>query len=401
MADIKNYMDVKLFSDFEVRMEDIIVTADMFRSDKLIKLFTYMVCNRKNHIRIQDLCEILWNEGESDNPTGALKNLFYRLRVMLDQQFHRKDFIITLRGAYTWNPEIEVSIDVERFTQGVKSATLETEIPKKIEKLEDAFQQYTGAFMPGFATEIWIIQQATYYHSVFISAVKDLAALYLNDKSYEKVEVLCNKALLQEALDEDIHCFLLKALIADGKKTIALDHYKHTKDLLQMELGTTPSKTMQSLYQELLKGMKNEELDLGVVQKELADTDESNGAYFCEYSVFKEMYTLQSRQAKRLGFAVHCGMITIEPKKAFPLGSDAYRKFVEYTMGVLKNVVLETLRSGDIAARFSATQFILLLPTCDYEGGLIAMERIQQHFELEATKYQAHLICDLKEMDLF
>lgn len=401
MTEEKNKVYVKMFSDFEIRMEAVIVKADMLRSDKLIKLFTYMICNRKNNIRISDLCEILWSEDESDNPTGALKNLFYRLRMILDQHFHRKDFIMTLRGAYAWNPEIEVIVDTEVFSESLKKAMNEPDLDAKQELLETATRLYTGSFMPNYATEFWILQQSAYYHSMFITGVKELAELYHQRKLYEKIEVLCNKALQQEALDEDIHCLLLQALINEGKKTLAADHYKHVRDLFQSELGTTPSKRMQGLYQQLLEGMKNEEMDLRIVQKELTENMEASGAYFCEYGVFKEMYTLQARQAKRLGIAVHCGMVTIEPKKNFPLGSEVYRRFEDQTMTILKNVILTTLRSGDIVARFSATQYILLLPTCDYEGGVIALGRIKHNFYGIATGVQANLICDLKEMDLF
>lgn len=56
---------------------------DTFHSEMMTKLLVYILCYRKKEMPIQELTEALWDEDESDNPTGALKNLMYRLRNLL------------------------------------------------------------------------------------------------------------------------------------------------------------------------------------------------------------------------------------------------------------------------------------------------------------------------------
>lgn len=401
MEDERDLIRVKMFSNFEMEMDGKVLTDETIRSNMLVKLLTYILCNRKNVINASDLCDILWRDGESDNPIGALKNLCYRLRTILKNTFEVNDFIKTLRGAYAWNTEKKVVIDAEVFEQKYQAAKQQEDDAEKIKLLEEALQLYTGEFLPKFSSEHWILQQTTYYHSLYVSCIKLLAVLYEQAKEYEKMEILCINALKHEELDEKIHVFLMKAYILSGKKQKAEAHYKTASNLLYSQLGTKPSKEMQELYQELLKEEKNEQDDLLQIQQDLEVTREKlNGAYYCEYGVFKEIYSLQQRQAKRLGIAVYCGLLTIESTLNLPMKSDAYRRFRDMTMDTLKAVITSSLRSGDVAARYSATQYVILLPTCDYEGGLIALERIEENFYRIATRYHAKLLWDLKEMDL-
>lgn len=392
---------VKMFSYFEMEIDGKTLSDETLHSNMLVKLLVYILCNRKAIISANDLCDVLWREDESDNPIGALKNLLYRLRTILKKTFDENDFIKTLRGAYAWNTDIEVIIDAEVFENKYNEAKQMEDVGKRIAVLEEALDLYTGDFLPKFMSEHWILRQTTYYHSLYISLIKLLAQSYEKVGNYEKMEILCINALKYENLDESIHCLLMKAYIKQRKNSQAKEHYKQTSELLYSQLGTTPSKEMQNLYKEILREIKNEEMNLAMIQDEIATAKENTyGAYFCEYGVFKEIYALQQRQAKRLGIAVYCGLITIESNLDLPLDSNAYRKFRDGTMETLKATIVSSLRSGDVIARYSATQFILLLPTCDYEGGLIALERIEENFYRIATRYHAKLRCDLKEMDL-
>lgn len=394
-------LHVKMFSYFEMSYQGKVLSDETIRSNMLVKLLAYLLCNRKTVISATDLCDVLWQEGESDNPIGALKNLLYRLRTILKKSFGDVEFVKTLRGAYVWNEDIPVVIDAEVFENKCKEAKQEVDVLKKQLLLEEALSLYKGKFLPKFTTEHWILRQSIYYHNLYVTSSKLLAKVYEEIQAYDKMELLCNKTLKSEELDESIHCLLMKAYIHQKKNAKAEEQYKQASSLLYSQLGTKPSKDMEDLYQELLKEMKNEQMSLVQIQDEIVHAKEkTSGAYFCEYGVFKEIYNLQQRQAKRFGIAIYCGLLTIESNLQLPLNSNAYRKFRDMAMSTLKNVVITTLRSGDVIARYSATQYIVLLPTCDYEGGLIALERIETNFYSIATRYHAKLICDLKEMDL-
>ena len=57
------------------------------------------------------------------------------------------------------------------------------------------------------------------------------------------------------------------------------------------------------------------------------------------------------------------------------------KKFlIEQGMKNLKNTLKKVLRIGDVAARYSDSQFIVLLPTCTYESSVAVAKRVTEHF---------------------
>lgn len=49
-------------------------------------------------------------------------------------------------------------------------------------------------------------------------------------------------------------------------------------------------------------------------------------------------------------------------------------------MKKMQDILLSSLRSGDVVTRYSGSQYILLLPTCQYETARKVMERIERTF---------------------
>jgi len=56
------------------------------------------------------------------------------------------------------------------------------------------------------------------------------------------------------------------------------------------------------------------------------------------------------------------------------------RFLIEQGMKNLKNTLKKVLRIGDVAARYSDSQFIVLLPTCTYESSLAVSKRVAENF---------------------
>lgn len=74
---------IQMFGRFAMEGNGAMLDEDKIRSGMMTKLIAYLLCFRKKEISTQELIEALWDEEDSDNPAGALKNLVYRLRTML------------------------------------------------------------------------------------------------------------------------------------------------------------------------------------------------------------------------------------------------------------------------------------------------------------------------------
>ena len=397
-------LNVRTFDHFQISCGEGLLDANTIRSDMVMKLLAYMVCHHDRVITVQELSEVLWQEDESDNPAGALKNLMYRLRVLLKNTWGDIPFIITGKGSYKWNPEISITIDAEEFEKFCKEAGKETAVNKKIDKSLKAVRLYTGVFLQELNSEYWVVTLSAYYHSLYLTTSKKLADGLVKSGEFGKAEEICRSVLQIDPLDEEMHCQLIRALMAQKKRKLALDHYHDATQLLYDSLGVRPSQELRDLYDELLTEQHDEEADISMVELELqemqAETDDSqpDGAFQCEYGVFQKIYTQQARSGERLGISIHLALMTILPAVQADHDGDTYHAAVKRAMEIMQDVLLHSLRSADIICRYSENQFLIMLPACQYENAVMVMKRLQDHYYNKKESEKADIRYSIDEV---
>lgn len=393
-------LDVILFDNFQISSDEKILEEKDIRSDMVTKLLVYMVLHRNGNVSLQELSDVLWGDEGCDNPLGALKNLMYRLRNILKKNLGDYPFIITGRGYYRWNEEIQLTIDVEEFEKYCKMAEEEKDIGKKIGYELEADSYYREKFLPQYIDKYWVMSLSVYYHSLYLNMVKELAKNLEIEKRFFEMEEVCHNALAIDELDEDLHYYFIRALVSQNKQNMAVEHYKKTSDLLYDSLGIRPSERLRGVYDDLMKQQHTTEMDIGIIKSELASAkDGRKGAFFCDYGVFKKNYELEVRRAKRLGISVYLGLITVTPQLNLKLDSPAYVNTVKLGVKQMQNILMGALRSGDVITRYSAAQFILMLPACKYEDAVHVMERILGRFDQLDHKARVKIMYSLEELD--
>ncbi len=373
-------LDVQMFGDFRIKNEDGVLTSENIRSEMLTRLLTYIVCHRKKSLTVQEFIEVLWPEDESDNPAGALKNLMYRLRNLLKKTWGAYDFILTGRGTYQWNPDIVLNVDTEKFENYCKNICSDGNAEEEIQKGKEAIGLYKGSFLPELASEYWVISMSTYYNTLFLSEVKKLAALMEQEKDYAELEQLCIRELGFEPLDEEIHCYLMRALIAENKQEAADQHYKKTVKYFYDTLGVRPSEEMQQIYEEMQKRQHEHESNIDIIQEELREKSLPTGAFLCEYGVFRKIYALESRSSSRMGIPIHLTLMSVHLElRAMEKQIDCKGALNE-AMDKLEKTLVRGLRNSDIVCRYSVNQFLIMLPACQYEDAKMVVNRLKDRF---------------------
>lgn len=372
-------LNVKMFGKFQISDKNKALDAESMRSEMLMRLLAYLLSHRKTGVTAQELIEVLWPEDESDNPAGALKNLMYRLRKLLNQQWGTNRYILTGRGTYQWDPKIVMHVDMERFEECCREVFQSED--RQVQELMgmEAVEIYSGMFLPELSSEYWVISMGTYYHSTYLSMVKTLAGILEEDKKYTRMEEVCRKALQTEPMDEEIHCFLLRALIADNKQKLAADHYRETVKYFYDSLGVRPSEEMEAIYEELQKIQHDHESNIDIIQEDLREK-QASGAFLCEYGVFRKIYALESRSSGRLGISVHLTLMSLHLDFQLPKDDETYKKLVGEGMALLEQTLLHGLRSSDIVCRYSVNQYLIMLPACQYEDAKMVVNRLKDSF---------------------
>ncbi len=372
-----------MLGGFEISTTKNKLNIEIFRSDMLVKLLSFLIIHRERALYIQDLSNALWQDDETDNPAGALKNLMYRLRLILKKVFGNHEFIITNRGTYQWNCEIEIILDFEVFEEKCKNAKKAGNLgdfAKETKLYEEAIVLYKGGFLAKYSEVHWIVPLASYFHSLFLSSVKNLAQTYMNTGKYEEIEQVCTKALKIEMVDERMYIYIIKSLILQNKRILAIEYYNKAEKILYTSLGIQKTQAMCSVHKELLEMQIFEQTkDIQEIHNDIVKDDIHGEVFVCGFEIFKELYKIEARKIKRLGIEIYVILFSIELINVTDnVKINVLKK--EKAMEKLLNITRNSLRSGDVISKYSNTQLIILLTECNYENCLIITERISKTF---------------------
>lgn len=369
-----------MFKMFTVRFGDIMINGDDMKSDRLLRLFAYLLYNHERIIPSSELVDMLWCFEEVDNPIGALKNLVYRLRVLLKKTFSISDLITTGKGSYSINKDYHIEVDALNFEKECQKEM------NTIDEYEEFSCLYTGKYLVEVEDDHNVITKRTYYDSVYIERIMEYANLLEEQGEYAKMEHVVKRALEINQLEEELYELLIRSLYYQKQYKQAAEMYRKTTELLYKSLGVKPSESMQNLFEMIKKQSHSEDADIIEIQKDLA-AETPEGAFLCEYGTFREIYNMHSRLMGRLGICAHMCLVSVVNRK--PRDSEDDQKYVEKIMEKMQSAMLSGLRIGDVLSRLSVNQFIVLLPSCNYENSSMVMNRVLRkiRYSLNHTRF--------------
>lgn len=374
---------VNTLGKFQISNDQGSINDKNIRSDMLKKLLLYLFLHRDHSLTIQELCTALWQEDEIDNPAGALKNLMYRLRNLLKTELGEGDYLLSKKGFYSWNSEIGVILDCEEFEKNLEMARKsDVENEDRLRHYEDALEMYEGDFMLSSTDAFWVLTLSTYYRSMYITSVKELAQLYLELGKYQQMESLCVEALRYETVDEQLHALLVKAYMCQNKQTQAKEAFEKMEKILYDQLGVRNTPQLTQLGEELISMNNGEALsDINQMSTEITE-EKVDGAYLCGYTVFREIYHLEARKIKRLGLSEYLVLFTIamDAKVVSEIGKETAKENMRKAMDNLEKALCDTLRIGDVVSRYSSTQYVVMLNSCSYENSALVSNRVLSRF---------------------
>lgn len=371
-------LSINLLGGFSMEHGGRTLTDEINRSQKLWSVLAYLVIHRDRDIPQSEFIEQFWQEDNSTNPASALKTLLYRIRAMIEPLFGEDiQPVISRRGAYTWNREIPCEVDLDRFEALCLQAQQDgLDNKKKLELYREATALYKGPLLPKLSDQIWLMPLATHCHSLFVAAVKEQSGLLVEQGLYEELTELCLRAAELDPTNEELQVLAIRALLYQGRNSEALTLYENATELLYRSLGIRASDELRSLYAQIMAVEQGLETDLEVIQTDLLGAADREGAFVCEYGFFKEVYRLEVRRSDRSGTCVHIALLTV----TMPDGSAPALKQLNMTMDQLLVALKAQLRSGDVISRYSAMQYVVMLPAANFEDSNKVMERVVSAF---------------------
>lgn len=388
---------VNMLGEFSIRFGNRIITQNKGRTKQVWMLIEYLIANRKKDVSIDKIIEVLWPEDDCSDPLNALKNLVYRARKLLKGLSGGDiEYITFNRNTYAWNNSLQCEIDTEQLEALWKDASNENmSVQERIQKYLDAIRYYKGEFLPKSSVMSWVVSANANYSTVYNECVIKVCALLMTENRFDDIILICENALNYSLFEEEIHKALLRAYTAAHKYEKALAHYNYVDDLFLKEFSVGVSESFVDIYRQIKGRMASTELDLTVIKNDLGEAGNKEGAFYCDYDVFKDLYKVQARSISRTGQQVFIVLFTVCDRE----GNLINREEKEAALEILKNSIVGSLRKGDIVSAYSGLQFIAMLPLITYENAQMVGKRIQKTFQMHYSKNDVQILTKINPID--
>jgi predicted ATPase/DNA-binding SARP family transcriptional activator len=233
------------------------VAADGLRVDiggpRLRALLARLALDAGRAVTVQSLASALWADDEPSDPANAVQSLVARLRRVLPE----KTAVRSASGGYALDlpPEAVDALRFELLAREGRRALTGGDAPAAAQRLRAALALWRGDSLTDVADAPFARAARVRLQELRLSATEDCLEAELEvgaDTSRLVVEL---EALTAEhPLRERLRGLLLRALLADGRRTEALAAYEAFRRLAAEELGADPGPDLQALHLAALRG---------------------------------------------------------------------------------------------------------------------------------------------------
>lgn len=372
-------LQVQMLGQFTLRYGDRTISDSDDRSRRVWSLLAYMIYNHGRSFAQEELIHLYWSNGEkSADPGNALKSIFHRIRTALDKLQPGLGRLLIRRkaGRYFWNNAMPLSLDIEDFEAHFHAAEAAGDDDVRLAEYQAALALYAGDPLPRMTDEIWTIPIVAYYHSLYTRAAAGAIELLEKQERTAEAVALCRRAIHIEPYQEDLYEHLMRGLLRTGDMKGAMSVYEEMSELLFAHFGVMPSETLRTLYRQATRTVNDRTLTMDEVCSQLEEPAPHGGAMVCEYDFFKILYRAEARSIARNGHSANICLLSVSGKD----GEMLARRSLDPAMNNLQVLVQNNLRRGDVIARCSISQYIILLPQANYENSRMVADRLVSAF---------------------
>ena len=372
-------LQVQMLGQFTLRYGDRTISDSDDRSRRVWSLLAYMLYNHGRSFAQEELIHLYWSNGEkSADPGNALKSIFHRIRTALDKLQPGLGRLLIRRkaGRYFWNNAMPLSLDIEDFEAHFHAAEAAGDDDVRLAEYQAALALYAGDPLPRMTDEIWTIPIVAYYHSLYTRTAAGAIELLEKQERTAEAVMLCRQAIHIEPYQEDLYEHLMRGLLRTGDMKGAMSVYEEMSELLFAHFGVMPSETLRTLYRQATRTVNDRTLTMDEVCSQLAEPAPHGGAMVCEYDFFKILYRAEARSIARNGHSANICLLSVSGKD----GEMLARRSLDPAMNNLQVLVQNNLRRGDVIARCSISQYIILLPQANYENSRMVADRLVSAF---------------------
>ena len=145
---------------------------------------------------------------------------------------------------------MDYEYDVEAFESYLTRARKAKDPAERIESRQKAVDLIQGPYL-GEVDTLWAVSERERLGQMYVSALEELAHLYLDANQLERCLSICQLAIDQNRCNEAVYQLEMRAYAALGDRASIIRSYGVCRTTLKEGLGLSPSPETDLLYREL------------------------------------------------------------------------------------------------------------------------------------------------------
>ena len=266
-------------------------------------------------------------------------------------------------------PHLDCTVDVFRVGDLSEQARREGRTRKRAKLYEQIVDLYRGRLLPQSASEQWVEGVSVRLHGQYPHRHVEPAGALQKWGESTRIISLCNHALELDPYEERLYLEEIVALEALGRHNEAQKLARRGTAMGCLHHAIEPGRA-GSAYRQMRQADRNMEGEVAKLVAALPDT-ENAGACICDFETFKEAYRVQ-RGVGPLRPAGVPGNHDGGPRSGCRNPTRPPRWWTSWASSSTR-----ALRQCDVAARYTETQYVIMLCGSAAETGSSPLERIK------------------------
>lgn len=238
-------IQVNLLGSVYIGTETNSYTPLQWRTVKAQELFIYLIQQKDQLVRKDELIDLLWPDSNLEKANALLYTTVYNIRKAIEPL---RDFFTLKKvtGGYILTTN-QVVVDVDEWKQNMKN--LPTLSSSTVTFWEECLEQYKGDYLMEF--DYWWAEGERYrLKQLWIRKSMYLANWYQKVDHDERAIQVYNAIIELDIQNEDAYFELMK-IYAKQQDGIAVDEcYSSLQESLQLEIGSEPNEQIKLWYSQ-------------------------------------------------------------------------------------------------------------------------------------------------------
>lgn len=335
---MKNILKVRMLGGFTLEYKGKELVLDRNNVSKTTQLFQLLLLHTQDGgISKAALIDALYGRSDVENKNGSLNNTIFRLRKQLTAAGLPESSYININGGMcTWDPD-----------------------------------------MMG---EDWAAVENIACRDMYFDCVEELCHYLKTEEKFEELyRVAHSAAEIYPFYDWQI--WEIDSLIGMSRYKDGLDVYKRTTKLMFDELGLSPSAGMLERFKLMGERTSQAAGAIEDIKYRLREKESIEGAYYCTYPSFVDVYHVFGRMMERTGMSVFLMLCTLD---FINIETDDENQ--KYYSELLRESIQKAVRKGDFYTRYNIQQYIVMLIGITQENCTLVSKRINKEFNKRLTR---------------